>query len=146
MKAIERESNYVHPHGAYVENWFTPSSARIWSYLAPLPQEAVHTLLATAFVAQEGDPHANLRGLLPDGDYGHWLRVGNKNFVIYYVDYNKVYAITNRDGRYFLICAKLQEVEAYIKSSRDYYSSYPRMKKALQNLWYDLNAPRDLLL
>ncbi len=145
MKAIERDSNYVHSHGAYLEDWRTPSSNPIWTILAPLPPDAVHTLLATAFVAQEGDPRVSLRDLLPmNGDYGHWLRVGNKDIVVYYVDYNKVYAITNRDGHYYLISAKLQEVEAYIKGH--YSDMYPRMKEALQNLWYDLNAPRDLLL
>lgn len=64
---------------------------------------------------------------------------------VVHVDYQKVYATTNRDGNYYLISAKLKEVEAFTKG-RHYSEMYPRMKEALYNLHYDLNVTRDILL
>ncbi len=140
MKAIERNSNYLRPHGSYMEDW-TDDGGMIWKHVMSIPSCVARMFLSCALVWQEREAGEYLSDIKSaDEDFLTWLNVGNKDIVVYQVSYDSVHAITCRDGRMCLITADIERVEKYAKRSDWHlnpHASEARLLVALETLQYE---------
>lgn len=142
MKAYERDSNYLRAHGSYMEDWCDAEGA-IWRHVMPVSQTVAQSLLTTAFMAQElRDGHDTYISQLRqerEHDYMLWLRVGNKDIVVYHVDNGKVFALTNRDGRLYVITGDYRRIERYAATRQPFLDCERRLLQALAVAEYDMH-------
>lgn len=139
MKALERDSNHLRPHGSYMEDW-RDKDGMIWSTVMPVSKLVATAMLRIAFVHQEllqnDDIYLSDFRSSIEHDYLAWLQVGNKDIVIYHVVEDKVFALTNRDGRLYVISGDVQRIQHYA-GTRHISDSERRAFLALGTLTYD---------
>lgn len=139
MKALERDSNCLRPHGAYIEDW-RDSQGSIWQYVMPVSMTVSRALLSSAFMVQEKEKYiTDFRNR--ENDYLSWLQVSNKDFVIYHIVDDKVFAITNRDGKLYVISGNLRRVEMYAGKKSPIFDTERRLFIAINKFQYDMDDP-----
>lgn len=118
MNALQRQSNNLHAHGSYIDDWRDDKGA-IFERLVAISEDTAQQMVVEAIAGFDAYEHCRLGGLerreRRDIKTEFWMSPGNKEFVFLGNDNHKcMIGLYRHDFRMYIIRSDIERIRAYV--------------------------------